>query len=145
MVEAEKKKVPIKENLWTFAASAAEGQQLIGSKCRVCGEILFPRREKGVCVHCYQKNTLEDIKLSQRGKIVTFSVVMQQPGGGFYKGPVPYAYGLVDLPEGVRIETLFTTNDFNELKVDRDAELVIEKICEGDEGNEVLTFKFRPI
>jgi len=70
---------------------------------------------------------------------------MQQPGGGFYKGPVPYAYGLVDLPEGLRVESLFVAEDFDELEVGRDAELEIERLCDDDEGREVLTFKFRPI
>jgi uncharacterized OB-fold protein len=145
MAVAEKEKVPIKENFWTIPVSSAEEPQLIGSKCCACGEIFFPRREKGFCVHCYKKNILEDIKLSRRGKIVTFSIVMQQPGGGFYKGPVPYVYGLLDLPEGVRIETLFSTHEFSELKEGGEAELVIEKLCEDDEGREVSTFKFRPI
>ena len=145
MVIVEKKKVPIKENFWTSPASPTEEPRLIGSKCRACGEVFFPRREKGFCVHCFQKNILEDIKLSRIGKIVTFSMVMQQPAGGFYKGAVPYVYGLLDLPEGVRIETLFSINEFSELKEGREAELVIGKLCDDDEGREVLTFKFRPI
>ena len=144
MAAPEKKRVPIKEGFWTTPSSGDEKPQLIGSQCLACGEIFFPRREKGWCVHCYQKS-LEDIKLSRTGKIVTFSVVMQQPGGGYYKGPVPYASGLVDLPEGLRIETLFATEDFSELHVGKDVHLVIEKLCEDDEGKEVLTFKFRPI
>nr|HID59948.1 DNA-binding protein [Desulfobacterales bacterium] len=139
----EKNRIPIKEGLWTTPASGEE-PQLIGSKCKACGELFFPRKEKGWCIHC-QQETLEDVRLSRRGKIVSFSVVMQQPGGDFYKGPVPYAYGCVDLPDGIRIESLFTTDDFNELKVGRDVELRIEKLYEDDEGNEVLTFKFTPI
>jgi len=143
MVNIQKGRIPIKEGLWTIPASGGE-PQLIGSKCKACGELFFPKKEKGWCIHCQQR-TLEDIKLSRRGKIVSFSIVMQQPGGGFYKGPVPYAYGCVDLPEGIRIESLFTTEDFNELEVGREAELRIEKLYEDDEGNEVLTFKFKPI
>jgi uncharacterized OB-fold protein len=141
---SKKRRVPIKEGFWTTPASADEKPQLIGSKCLSCGEVFFPRRERKWCVHCHGEN-LEDIKLSRKGEIATFSVVMQQPGGGFYKGPVPYAYGLVDLPEGLRIETLFVAEDFDELEVGRDAELVIERLCDDGEGREVLTFKFRPI
>ena len=70
---------------------------------------------------------------------------MQPPAGGFYKGPVPYAFGLVELTEGLEIVTLFSVDDFSELEVAREVELVIEKLCDDDEGNEVLTFKFRPV
>lgn len=144
MTTTNKRVAPIREGFWTTPSSANEKAQLIGSKCSSCGEIFFPKKGKGRCVHC-QKMTLEDIKLSRKGKIATFSVVMQQPGGGFYNGPVPYAYGCVDLPEEVRVETLFSTDDFDKLEVGKDVELTIEELCEDKEGNKILTFKFKPI
>ena len=139
----EKKRIPVMEGLWTTPSSAGEEPQLVGSKCLSCGEVFFPKKPKAWCVHC-QGTNLEDIELSRRGKISSFTVAMQ-PAGAFYKGPVPYAYGCVDLPEGVRVETLFTGCDFDELEVDMDVELVIEKLAEDDEGNEVITYKFKPI
>lgn len=144
MVTSDKKRIPIKEGLWTIPTSPQEEPQLIGSKCPSCGEIFFPKKEKGLCVHC-QRTGLEDIKLSRRGKITSFTVIMQPPGGGFYRGPAPYAYGCVDLPEGVRVETLFTGCDSDELQVGMDVELVIEKLGEDDEGNEIIAYKFKPI
>ena len=143
MTTGEKRTIPVKEGLWTTPSYPDEEPQLIGSKCLSCGEIYFPKKERGWCVHC-QKRSLEDIKLSRRGKIASFSIVMQLPGGGFYKGSVPYAYGCVDLPEGVRIETPLAETDPEKIKVGMDVEMVIEKLCEDDEGNEVMTFKFRP-
>ena len=143
MDTVQKKGLPLKEGLWT-TSSSGEQPQLIGSKCEACGELFFPKKEKGWCVHCH-KRSLNDVTLSRKGKIVSYSVVMQQPGGGFYKGPVPFSFGCVDLPEELRIETLFSTNDFNDLEIGKDVEFVIEKLCDDDEGNEILTFKFRPI
>ena len=143
MESKEKKGIPLKEGFWTTPSSSGEKPRLVGNKCEACRELFFPKKKKGWCLHCHKKS-LTDVTFSREGKIVSFSVVMQQPGGGFYKGPVPYAYGLVDLPEGLRIETLFSIDDFDELEVGRDVELVIEKLCDDDEGNELLTFKFRP-
>jgi len=137
------KKIPLKEGLWSTQSEDGT-PQLIGSKCEVCGEHFFPKKEKGWCIYC-QNRSLSDVTLSREGKIASFSVVMQQPGGGFYKGPVPFSYGCVDLPEGIRIETLFSTDEFSELEVGESAELVIEKIYADDEGNEVVTFQFKPI
>ncbi|MFH0844659.1 MAG: OB-fold domain-containing protein [Pseudomonadota bacterium] len=136
--------IPIRQIFWTTPSSADEEPQLIGSKCLSCGEIFFPKKEKNWCNHCYQ-NSLQDIKLSRKGKIVSFSVVMQQPGGGFYKGPVPYAYGVVDLEEGVRIQATFKVDDFNELIVGREARLIIDILFKDEEGHDVSTFKFEPI
>jgi len=143
MTVPDKKIIPIMEGFWMTPASEDEKPQLIGSKCKSCGELFFPRKAKGWCV-CCQQATLEDVNLSRKGKFVSFSKVMQQPGGGFYKGPVPYAYGLVDLPEGIRIEALIPVEDVEGLEIGVEAELVIEKLCDDDEGNEIITFKFRP-
>jgi len=137
------KKIPLKEGLWS-TPSAGKAPQLIGSKCEVCGELFFPKKDKGYCIHC-QNRSLSDVTLSRKGTIASFSVVMQQPGGGFYKGPVPFSYGCVDLPERIRVQTIFSADDFSELEVGRAAELVIEKLCDDEEGNEVITFKFKPI
>jgi len=141
MNEGMKKQVNLKEGLWKFRLDGKP--YLVGSKCEDCGEIYFPKKEKNWCVHC-QSEALAETDLSRTGKIVSFSVVMQQPGGGFYFGEVPYAYGQIDLPEKVRVITRFTTNDFGTLKVGGLAELEIEKLHEDESGNEVVTFVFRP-
>ena len=143
MANSEKKQIPLKEDLWITPGSPDGKPQLIGSKCLSCGEIFFPKREKGRCINCQAEN-LENIKLSRKGKVYSFTTVVIPPPV-YYKGSVPYAFGYVELPEGVRVETLFTGCDLEALKVGMDAELVIEKLHDDDEGNEVMTYKFRPI
>lgn len=137
-----KKKIPIEEGLWTTPSSAGEKPQLIGSRCLSCGELYFPRKKRGLCIHC-QRRTLEDVKLNGKGKIASFTVVEQAPAGGFYKGSVPYAYGAVHLLEGVELYSLFT-GKLDDLKVGMDVEMVIEKLFDDDEGNEIMTYKFTP-
>ncbi len=134
--------IPIEEGLWT-TSSLDEKPHLIGSKCQSCGEIYFPRKKRGLCIHC-QRKTLEDVLLTGLGKIASFSVVLQPPAGGFYKGSVPYAYGAVDLVDGVELHTLFT-GDLNQLEVGMDVEMVIEKLFDDQEGREVVTYKFIPV
>lgn len=137
----QKEKVPIKEGMWEISPSGEAN--LIGSKCLSCGELYFPAREEGVCTHCQQKD-LEKVELSNRGTISSFTVVYQQPAGGFYKGPVPYAYGFVELPEGIKVETLFTGCDLEQLEVGMEVALVIEELFEED-GKDILTYKFKPV
>ena len=141
MVSNNKKRISLKEGLWTIPSSADEEPQLIANRCQSCGEIYFPRKQ--ICTNC-QSEDLEDIKLSRRGKIYSFTVVMQRPAI-WYKGPVPYAIGYVELPDGVRVETPFTDCDLEALEIGMDVELVIEKLYEDDEGSEIMAYKFRPI
>jgi len=144
MVTSRKKQIPIIEGAWTAPASAKDKPQLIGSKCPFCGEIFFPKKKRTLCVHC-QKDGLRDIKLSRRGRIDTFTIVTQQPGGGYYHGPVPYAIGIVELPEGVYIQTLLKSDRLEDLSVGMTVELVIEKIWEDAAGTELIGFKFQPV
>lgn len=141
MTKEEKVQIPIKQGLWE--ESGAGDVRLIGSSCLSCGEIFFPVQGSGICTHC-QENHLEDIKLTGQGVITSYTVVYTKPAGGFYNGPVPYAYGFVKLRDGVKVETLFTGCDFAELAVGMEVELVIEKLYENEEGAEILTYKFQP-
>jgi len=137
-----KKKIPVREGLWTTPAARDEKPQLIGSRCNKCGEVFFPKKDLSICSNC-QSTNLDDITLSSKGKIYSYSVVMQRPPE-YYKGDVPYAIGFVELPEGVRIETLFTGCNAEDLKIGMDVEMVIEKLQEDEAGNEILAYKFKP-
>jgi len=133
------KKVPIREGLW----NAEEPPRLLGSQCNQCGEVLFPKRDGRLCSYC-QSDNLKEVVLSRRGKIYSNTVVMQRPPV-YYLGEVPYALGFVELPEGVRIETLFTGCNPDDLHIGMDVEVVIEKLNDDEQGNEVMAYKFRPV
>ncbi len=95
-----------------------------------------------LCVHC-QKEQLKDIKLSRKGKIDSFTIITQQPGGGYYFGPVPYALGIVELPEGVYIQTPLKAERLEDLSVGQTVELIIETIWEDTKGTELTGYKFQ--
>lgn len=139
MADNDKKVIPVKDGLYT--TPLAPNAQLIASECPSCGEVVFPKHE--MCPNC-QEQRLKEIKLSRKGKIYSFSTVMIKPAT-HYKGPVPYAFGWVELPEGVRVETLYTGCDLEKLRIGMDVEMVIEKLHDDDEGNEVVCHKFKPI
>lgn len=132
---------PFKEGMWI---SKSNGEyRLVGSKCKHCNELYFPKKYTNICVHC-QENKLEEIELGPYGTIHSFSAAMQPPAGGFYAGKVPYCYGLVDLDEGVRVQTHLEGN-YDKLEIDMKVQLVIKKLCVDSEGNELEFFSFEPI
>lgn len=136
-----KKRLPVLPGMFHEATSSAEKSHLIGSKCRACGRVFFPKRS--ICRVCMTENTLDEIALSTRGKIDTFTVVHVAPLG--FKAPYIQAY--VNLPEGPRIFSLITGCEPSEnaLRDGQEVELVIDKITEDEKGNDLIGYKFRPI
>ena len=134
------KQVPVKEGLWNSEAEP----RLIGSQCNKCGEIFFPKRGGWLCSNC-QSDSLKEIELSRRGKIFSYSVVTQRPPVYYKAAEVPYAIGFVELPEGVRVETLFTQCNFDDLKIGMEVEMLIDKLHQEEDGTEVICYKFRPV
>jgi uncharacterized OB-fold protein len=135
-----KKQVPVAEALFTWPSQAP---QLIASKCTGCGEIVFPAQR--FCPKCCTE-TAEEVLLSRRGKLYSFSIQRHRPPG--YKGPdssIPFGVGQVELADGVILVSVLTENDPAALKIGMDMEVVIEKIFEDEEGNDVMCFKFKPI
>lgn len=143
-VDKPKRGVPIKEGLLTSPLSPLEQVRLQGSRCRSCGEV-FLGIHKG-CENC-QGDDLESVVLSNRGKLYSYTVIRNRPPGNYVGSEpfVPFAVGLVELPEGLRILSPLTDCDIDALEIDTDLELVIGKFYEDQEGNEVIAFKFKPV
>lgn len=114
---------------------------LIGSRCRACGRVLFPK--KAVCPACVEENTMEEVPLSRRGRLYSFTVAHVAPHG--FKAPYLQAY--IDLPEGPRIFSL-VSNDVppreDALEEGMEMELVIEPVGEAEGGRPIVSYKFRP-
>lgn len=137
-----KNRIPIHEEFWTKPSRSGEQPQLLGHKCRNCGEIFFPKKDNGICTHCQSRN-LEEVRLSSKGNIYNYTIVEQRPPE-YYKGEVPYAIGFVELPDSVRLRSLFTGCNLDDLKVGMEVEMVIDSLFENEEGDEIITYKFRP-
>jgi uncharacterized OB-fold protein len=98
---------PVREGLFTVEEPA-----LLGGRCRACATLRFPRLE--VCPSC-QAADCEEVALSTSGTVFTFTVVHMEPPG--YLGETPYAYGVVELPEGLRITTTLLADDLGQIAI----------------------------
>ena len=136
-----KKQIPCRDSLWSKPYSPGEKPQLIGSRCPKCGEVYFPVNP--VCVNC-QSQQMNDIKLSRKGKIWTYSTIMLPPPL-WYKGPVPFDLGYVELPEGVRIWTRLMGAEPGTFQTGQEVELDIDVMQVDAEGSEILGFCFVPV
>ena len=134
-----KQGVPIKNGLFVTPDPTDGKPRLLGSRCPHCGEVSFPQRH--FCRKC-SKPDQDNVTLGPWGRLYSYTVVRQRAPG--YIGEVPYILGKVDLPEGERVLTLITDYEEADLKTGAEMELVIKKLGEDENGNEVLTYMFRP-
>ena len=134
------KKRLFKEGVFKEGSLESGAPILVGSRCKSCGRVYFPK--KRVCPECMTIDEMEEAELSRRGKILSYTVA--------YVGPLeyaPYAFGFVELPEGIRVFTHFTDCEpFEEkLKIGGEVELTAGRITTDEDGTEVIGWKFRPI
>ena len=137
------KPVPAAENLF---AETAEGPRLLGSKCSSCATPYFPRSPVCHNPDCTDSK-VEDATFGPRGKL--WSCAIQNyppPPPARYNEPYsPYAIGLVDLPEGLRVLGRISTDHPEALQLGTDVELVLEELYRDENGTEVITWKFKPV
>ena len=97
--------------------------RLEASRCSKCGHTSFPPRL--VCPECKGKD-FQTVRLSDEGKLLTFTVV--RVASETFSHETPFAVGIVELNDGVRITTQVTDVDVDELTVGQKVRLVFRKV-----------------
>jgi len=136
-------RTPVADGIFTWPA---EEPQLIGSRCTACGIVTFPAQES--CPRC-AATAMEEQLLARRGRLWAWTTQNFPPPSPPYAGPTgdafeTYGVGYVELPGEVKVETRLTEADPDELAAGMEMELVVVPFRADDEGNEVMTFAFRP-
>jgi len=130
--------VPLREGLFRIPKSPGEKPAVIASRCPRCGEHFFPKRV--VCLACGQVG-LEEAYLTGPGKIWTFTIARDTPPGSLIQAP--YVIAQVQLPEKVIVGSVLSDCDVDSVRVDMPVRLVLEKVKQDEEGNDVVALKFR--
>ena len=133
-----KRVVPLREGIFRIPESPGEKPALIASHCPRCGEHFFPKR--AICLAC-GKVGLEEAYLTGPGRIWTFTIARETPPGSLIQAP--YVVAQVKLPEKVIVGSVLSDCDVDSVRVDMPVELVLEKVKEDQDGNDVVAFKFR--
>lgn len=110
------------------------------AKCKKCGKITFPGRL--ICPDCGHTEH-ELMKLTGKGKLETFTIIRTAPSG--FTDLAPYAIGLVELDEGVKVLGQLTDCDPESLKTgDRLTSKFRRMNEEGKTGMIMYSYKFVP-
>ena len=117
---------------------------LIGNQCGVCNRVYFPPRES--CPYCRRKSMdkMENVKLSGKGKIVTYTIIHVAPEQ--FEGQAPYPIAVIQLDEEPRITAQIVDCDVGDIKIGMKVKSTFRKIQEdGYIGAIYYGYKFKPV
>jgi len=141
-----RKQVAAIEGLFTWPS---KDPRLIASSCKKCHSVSFPSSKYCNNPNC-NDGVVGEIELSRTGKLYSYTIQAYAPPPPYVKTEPfkPFAIGLVELPEKIRVVGMMTGCDVKDVKVGMDVEMIVEKIYETDVNGEIcemMTWKWKPI
>ena len=134
--------IPIREGFFVFPNRNDGKPRLIGSKCRQCGDVVFPKRK--LCTLCDSAELMEEVFIGEKGVLQTYTIVRV----AFPNFEAPYILGLVELPEADNLRVLAQIEDcpLEKVRIGMPLELTIGKIkTDAATGKTVIGHKYRPV
>jgi uncharacterized OB-fold protein len=122
-----------------FDPDAPDGPVLHGGYSPTSGLHHFPRFAR--CPYT-GADDVEPAALPATGTLWLWTAVTAAPPG--YTGPVPFGFGVVELPIGLRVITRITEADPAALDAGMPVRLVAEVVAVDDDGTEVVAWAFAP-
>lgn len=134
--------IPVAEGLFEITD---DGQvALVGSRCAACDTHYFPQA-LGCRNPACDATTVERVLLGRRGRLHSFTVQHYQPPALFRMNPwQPYAIGLVEIEEGLKVMAMLSDVDLESLEIDTPLRLATERLYEDEAGHDVLTYAYAP-
>lgn len=114
--------------------------RLEAAKCRGCGLVCFPPRV--ICPRCGSRE-FDKAKLAGSGKLLTYTIIRVAPQQ--FEDQAPYAAGIAELDDGVRLTAQIVDCDFSKLAVGMRVKVEFRRIYEeGAAGVIYYGYKFIP-
>ena len=114
-----------------------------GHKCSNCGSVFLG--ERSVCSNCSSRDTMEAVKLNNKGKLYSYSIVFRS----FPGIDVPYISAIVDLDGGGTIKgnLIEYEPDPEKIEFDMPVEVVFDDALgrKDADGNSYISYFFKPV
>lgn len=117
----------------------ADRPVLLGARCASCELTFYPARR--LCAVCRQP--VSPVELSRRGTLYAYTWVETPVFGRHQVDGAGYGVGQVDLPEGVRLQTVLS-GDRRSWQVGAEMEADLDVIGTRDD-DEVVLYRFAPV
>ena len=132
--------ISVDDNCLRLTDESGEQGVLLGMRCARCRVCVFGPAT--FCQSCTEAE-LEPIELSPKGTLFSYTIVRVPPPG--WPGPVPYALGEVELPEGPHVLAEVVDCAHDDLRVGMAVELALRVVAmEGVAASERVVYKWRP-
>jgi len=95
--------------------------QLMAGKCTKCGKIHLPPRP--LCNECFSKE-FTWTPLTGKGKLITYTIIHVAPTQ--FQAQTPYAVGIVELEEGLKIPGMIQNITQEQLKIGMELKLAFD-------------------
>ncbi|HOE52837.1 MAG TPA: Zn-ribbon domain-containing OB-fold protein [Methanomassiliicoccales archaeon] len=116
---------------------------LKASKCGNCGKISFPPRS--VCPECHRRSIgkMQEVQLSGKGEVYSFSVVHDAPAQ--FLNQRPYVVALIKLDEGVMLTAQIIDVEPGDVRIGMRVWASFRKLGEEGPGGVIhYGYKFHP-
>jgi uncharacterized OB-fold protein len=97
-------------------------KRLMGGKCRKCGKIHLPPRP--LCDKCLSTE-FEWVELPKTGRLLTYTIIHVAPTQ--FQNMAPYAVGIVQLENGVKIPGMIKDVSHDKIKVGMSLKIEFEE------------------
>ena len=141
-----KKRIPAVEGWFTLDAARPA---LLGTRCKACGTVFFPREETFCRSPLCQGTAFEEVELSRRGRLWSYTNNAYQPPAPFVPLTDPYqpfAIAAVELERErmVVLGQVVAGVGVADLEVGMEMELVLDTLY-SDDANDYVVWKWRPV
>ncbi len=121
-------------------------EKLMGSKCQRCGALYTPPRP--ICIKCHGAE-MQWVEMKGRGKLAAFTCIAVGPPFMIEEGydrKHPYISGVVELEEGVRVDSRIEEVDGTKPEAIKIGIPLTVKFLHRGEGENLRTFlAFKPL
>mgnify|MGYP000085346461 FL=1 len=130
----------LEDGYFTVPTHGDERPRLLGSFSPTADLYFFPRRRR--CP--VSQEPVVDVELSPLGVLYSWTFVVSPWMGKNRMGDLEgHGVGQVDLPEGVRVQTILR-GDMGDWEIGMPVALELYPVMQDEDGTDVLTFRFAP-
>jgi uncharacterized OB-fold protein len=131
----------LEEGYFTMPADGEGPPRLLGSYSPTADLYFFPRRRR--CP--VSQEAVVDVELSPDGVLYSWTFVVSPWMGKNQMGDLAgHGVGQVDLPEGVRVQTVLR-GDMGDWEIGMPVAMELYPVMQDKDGADLLTFRFAPL
>lgn len=114
--------------------------KLMGGRCAKCGKIHLPPRS--LCSICLSEK-MQWTEMPEKGRLLTYTIIHVAPPK--FKEMTPYAVGIIQLENGVKIPGMIRTADLEQINIGVEMKVAFDNSSVESQWPQWPTYYFEPV